>query len=64
MSIGSSLLSGRKPTEVKYYDFPGAPLVPSVFPELPGNVPDPYGGWDLHALDSHGGWIASAIERD
>ena len=62
MSIGSSLLSGRKTGEVKYYNFPSAPGALSVFPDMPGIVPQQYGGWDLRALDSHGGWIASAID--
>ena len=32
----------------------------SVFPELPGRVPWPYGGFCLEMMDSHGGWIAAA----
>ena len=48
MSIGSSLLSGRKPNEVKYYDYPGAPLANSVFPQAPGKVPEPDGGCSPH----------------
>jgi hypothetical protein len=27
-----------------------------------GSVPWPYGGFHLEAMDSHGGWIASAID--
>jgi N-acyl-D-amino-acid deacylase len=62
MSIGASLLAGRKPGEVKYYDNPGAGLATSVFPKVKGRVPAPYGAWDLRTLDSHGGWIGWAID--
>ena len=35
----------------------------SVFAENLGEtVPSPYGAWNLEAMDSHGGWIASAID--
>jgi CubicO group peptidase (beta-lactamase class C family) len=62
MWIGSSLPRGRRPGEVIFYDAPDAARVSSVFPELPGLVPAPYGAWDLRTLDSHGGWIGSAID--
>jgi CubicO group peptidase (beta-lactamase class C family) len=62
MRIGHSLAGERAPGEVRYYDFDGAPLVRSVFPAHPGPVPRPYGGWHLEAMDSHGGWIASAVD--
>jgi N-acyl-D-amino-acid deacylase len=61
MRIGSSLLSGRAINEVKYYDYPGAPTTLSVFPNG-GQVPLPYGGFYIEAMDAHGGWIASAID--
>ncbi len=62
MRIGRSLLDGRAPSEVKYYDYPGAPLSPSVFPSITTQVPTPYGGFYLEAMDAHGAWIASAID--
>jgi CubicO group peptidase (beta-lactamase class C family) len=62
MRIGHSLPEQRANGEVKYYDFPDAPQVQSVFPNRPGTVPRPYGGWNLEAMDSHGAWIASAID--
>lgn len=62
MWIGSSLPQGRRPDEVKYYAASGASPAASVFPELPKQVPATYGAWDLRTLDSHGGWIASAID--
>jgi N-acyl-D-amino-acid deacylase len=55
MQIGASLESGRVAGEVRYYDRETAT---SVFGG--GNVPWPYGGFYLEAMDSHGGWIASA----
>jgi len=62
MRIGSSLLEHRAEGEVRYYDYAGAPLVQSVFPNVGGPVPWPYGGFHLEAMDAHGGWIASAID--
>jgi N-acyl-D-amino-acid deacylase len=62
MRLGHTLLPERAPGEVRYYNFPNAPLVRSVFPSLPGQVPSPYGGWNLEAMDSHGGWLASPID--
>jgi len=62
MRIGGSLLEHRAEGEVRYYDYAGAPLVQSVFPNVGGPVPWPYGGFHLEAMDAHGGWIASAID--
>jgi len=63
MRVGATLLEGRAEGEVRYYDYPGAPLADeSVFPEISGPVPWPYGGFYLEASDSAGGWIASAID--
>jgi N-acyl-D-amino-acid deacylase len=61
MRIGRSLLADRAAKEVKYYDYPGAGPVQCVFPGV-GLVPTPYGGFYVEAMDSHGGWIASAID--
>ena len=63
MRIGATLSDGRADGEVKYY-MQKPTLASSVFPDHNGNtgekVPWPYGGWHLEAMDSHGGWIASA----
>jgi N-acyl-D-amino-acid deacylase len=60
MRIGKTRLEGRREDEVRYYD-PGKS--PSVFAEdLDQRVPGPYGGWHLEAMDSHGAWIASAVD--
>jgi N-acyl-D-amino-acid deacylase len=62
--LGKTRLGEALAGEVKYY-WPGmslnAPLVPSVFPGE-GLVPINYGGYYLEAMDSHGGWVSSAID--
>ena len=60
MEIGASRLEGRSEHEVRYYR-PGTGK--SVFQDdLDQEVPWPYGGWNLEAMDSHGAWIASAAD--
>ncbi|QDV73823.1 serine hydrolase domain-containing protein [Botrimarina mediterranea] len=60
MRIGHTLSQGKDPREVKYYD-PG--VGPSVFdPDSQTLVPEPYGVWNLEAMDAHGGWIATATD--
>ncbi|MCA9128183.1 MAG: serine hydrolase, partial [Planctomycetales bacterium] len=60
MCIGSTRIEGRKAKEVRYVD---PRLGPSVFAEdLNSQVPQPYGAWHLEAMDSHGGWLASATD--
>lgn len=60
MRIGATRLEGRSENEVRYYQ-PGNGT--SVFAsDLNEKVPEPYGGWHLEAMDSHGGWIASATD--
>src|SRR5437667_101326 len=51
VAIGHTLQSQPLPREVKYYDYPGAPLVTSVFGDG-ANVPAPDGGFYLEAMDS------------
>jgi CubicO group peptidase (beta-lactamase class C family) len=62
MALGHSLRGEQRPEEVEYASAPGAGLAPSVFPSGPRQVPWPYGGWSIEAMDSHGGWVASAID--
>jgi N-acyl-D-amino-acid deacylase len=59
MRIGHSLAAQRVPGEVKYY---ASGTTPAVVGAIGKPVPPPYGGWYLEAMDSHGGWIASAID--
>ncbi|MCL4562753.1 MAG: beta-lactamase family protein, partial [Chloroflexi bacterium] len=59
MRIGKTRSAGRAPGEVVYY--PVTDFDHSVFEEeLNQRVPVNYGSWYLEAMDSHGGWIASA----
>jgi len=62
MRQGHTRLSERAPGEVRYYDLPGSALVRSVFPSDTGLVPVSYGGIDIEAIDSCGGWLASPVD--
>jgi len=60
MRIGASL--ARAPGEVTYYE-PAVAPVPPVFPAIVAKqVPIMYGGCNVEALDSHGGWLASTVQ--
>ena len=60
MRIGNTRPDGRAENEVRYYH-PGTGT--SVFAkDLHEKVAWPYGAWYLEAMDSHGGWIASATD--
>jgi len=61
MSIGYERAELRGPYEPKYYTFDGDHLAQSVIAGE-GLVAPPYGGLDLLAVDSAGGWIASAVD--
>src|SRR5262249_53134841 len=58
MKLGKTLETERARGEVKYYA-PGKNLA-VLGPQLGKPVPNPYGAWCIEAMDSHGGWIASA----
>jgi N-acyl-D-amino-acid deacylase len=61
--IGGSLESQRIPGEVKYYDVRNGKGLAIVGPGAgKEQVPISYGTWRQETLDSHGGWIASAID--
>lgn len=62
LKLAKSRLQDRLQGEVLYYDFPGAGLATSVFPGVTQPVPWPYGGFYIEAMDSHGGWLASAVD--
>lgn len=57
MHIGHSLPNQRFPAEVTYYDKGEASAVVGPIGKM---VSVAYGSWYLEAMDSHGGWIASA----
>ena len=61
MQIGHSFQSQPLPREVSYYDYPGAPLAQSITGDGQ-SVPWPDGGFDLEAMDAHGGWVGSTID--
>jgi len=63
MQLGRTPLSMRMPGEVRYYDYPGAPLVDSLMPGTIGKVTEPYSGIvAMESIDSAGGWIAWPID--
>ena len=58
MRIGATRIEGQAADEVRYY---AKGKSKSVFQaDLGEEVLPPYGAWNLEAMDSHGGWIASA----
>lgn len=60
MAIGASHLEGRRSGEVRYYD---NGIANSVFANRLGKrTPAAYGAWYLESMDSHGAWIASAVD--
>ncbi|MFO0949373.1 MAG: serine hydrolase domain-containing protein [Planctomycetota bacterium] len=60
MRLGSTLETA--PGEVHYYDEKDRMGKAVVGPHFGEQVPLPYGAWYLEAMDSHGGWIASAVD--
>ncbi len=59
---GRSNLAGRLPGEVKYYDYPGAPLISSFVSAAREKEPAPYGLLNMDLNDADGGWIGSVID--
>lgn len=62
MRIGKTLPQGRADREVCYYAGRRRTGVAVVGDHFAAQVPRPYGAWYLEAMDSHGGWIASAVD--
>jgi N-acyl-D-amino-acid deacylase len=60
MRLGKSLVPA--PGEVHYYDEKNRTAPAVVGGRIGKQVPSPYGGFCLEAMDSHGGWVASAID--
>jgi CubicO group peptidase (beta-lactamase class C family) len=60
MRLGRSLLKDRAEGEVRYAQ-PNTRAARSVFGGE-RDVPWPYGGFCIEAMDAHGGWIASAVD--
>jgi CubicO group peptidase (beta-lactamase class C family) len=62
MRLGRSLAEERADGEVRYYSLT-EPRSRPVFDRLTQkDVPWPYGGFNLEAMDAHGGWLASAVD--
>ncbi len=61
MRLGRTLEAHRAGREVRYYT-PDKAVADNVFPGDPARVPWPYGGFNLEAMDAHGGWLASAVD--
>lgn len=59
---GRTFLEQRQPGEVRYYDYPGAPLVRSTHPPTTALVPAPYGGFALENRLASGAWLFTAID--
>lgn len=62
MQLGRTLPEDRADGEVTYYEPVGKKGPAVVGKNLGQDVPLPYGTWNLEAMDSHGGWIASAAD--
>ena len=61
MRIGATSDGRQALGEVRYYTNEHG-LAKNVFPGGDKEVPWPYGGFHLEAMDAHGGWIASAVD--
>jgi len=62
MAVGKTLPEGRRPGEVRYYDYPRTLLAFSVLPNVRRLLPRPYANLELDAGDGSGRWIASAVD--
>lgn len=60
MRLGRTRLAQRQPGEVRYYHPEHGESTFAA--DLGQLVPSPYGEWYLEAMDSHGGWLASAVD--
>jgi len=61
MRIGGTLRDRRAAHEVSYYTTEDD-MAQNVFDPGGAKVPTAYGGFHLEAMDSHGGWIATATD--
>jgi len=62
MRVGHSLRADRLPGEVEYVEALGRVGESVMGDRGPARVPRPYGAFNLHTMDAHGGWIASAVD--
>lgn len=61
MQLGKTLQTQRVAGEVAYYANKDR-TAPAAVGLIGERVPSPYGAWSLEAMDSHGGWLASAVD--
>ena len=59
---GGSTLASRLSGEVKYYDYPGAPLVKSYVSAARELEPAPYGFSNFDLNDAGGAWVGSIVD--
>ena len=62
MHTGKSLLENRAKDEVRYYTRSTSMAIAVMGKQIGKPVLRPYGSWYLEAMDSHGAWIASAVD--
>jgi CubicO group peptidase (beta-lactamase class C family) len=62
MRLGRTLLSEQAEGEVHYYDETKQKDKAILGANKGEMVDSPYGAWCLEVMDSHGGWLASAID--
>jgi N-acyl-D-amino-acid deacylase len=62
MRLGKTPLSSRAPNEVRYYAAKNKTGKSILGRNAGKTVPLPYGVWAIEVMDSHGGWIASAVD--
>ena len=63
IKLGHAPASQKELAEVKYYDYPGAPLTnPAVVPGVASPAPGPYGKYWVEQAEAYGGWIGNAID--
>lgn len=60
--LGRTAWEQRDPAELRYHEQRGASAVRSVLPTARAQVPAPYGGFHLEAMDAHGQWVMSAAD--
>ncbi len=60
--LAATLQSDVANGEVTYYDSPGAPLVKSIFPDVPDPVPAPYGVHFMEDVDAAGAWVTTTVD--
>ena len=59
---GNGHLAGRLPGEVRYYDYPGAPLIDSYLSPQREKQPAPYGIMDTNLGEAAGAWVGSVVD--